>query len=189
MSFNTDATIVPGRGTVLTAAVGTAPPDFLTVDPTDKTALSTINWDTLGHTSRENAVALSKDGGDPTTRGSWWDSALSTSYSDVNWGLTVNTLQVDALSLGLAFGGGTHTAAQKSYTVKAAISAIEKAVFVLMVDGPKRMGLYFPRASVTLGDAPEIDPENFFEIQLGAQILTASNGDRFKLFHPALGTA
>lgn len=187
MAFNSAATIVPGRGTVLVAAPNVAPPDFATVNPDDATALTAINWAALGHTSRENSVAMSKDGGDPTTRGSWWDSALSTTYADTNWEVTVNTLQVDSVSLGLAFGGGVHTAASKRFAVKAAITAQEKALFILMVDGPTRMGIYIPRASVSIGDAPEIDPENFFEIQLAAQILTSAAGDRFQLFHPALG--
>jgi hypothetical protein len=187
MAFDSAATIVPGRGTVLTAAPNTPPPDFDTVDPTDTAALTAILWDALGHTSRENAVAMAKEGGDPTIRGSWWDSALATTYSDVNWEITVNTLQVDSVSLGLAFGGGVHTPASSRFAVKSTIQAQEKALYILMVDGPTRMGIYIPRASVSIGDAPEIDPENFFEIQLAAQILTSTAGDRFQLFHPALG--
>lgn len=186
MAFDSASTIVPGRGTVLVADPNTAAPSFETLDPTDSAALALINWDALGHTSRENAVAMAKDGGDPTIRGSWWDSALSTTYTDVNWEVTVNTLQVDAVSLGLAFGGGVHTPASKMFAVKSTITAQEKALYILMVDGPTRMGIYIPRASVSIGDAPEIDPENFFEIQLAAQILTSAAGDRFQLFHPAL---
>jgi hypothetical protein len=190
MGFNAAATIIPGKGTVLVADPDTLPPtDYLTLDPSNPTSFATAapGWDAMGHTSRENNVALSKEGGEATSAGSWWDAALETNYSDVTWGITVNSIQIDALTLGLAFGGGTLDAAEGFYDVASSITPQAKALFVLMVSGNKRMAFYIPNTTVTIGDAPEIATDAFFEIQLSATMKSSeTTGKRFRIYHPAL---
>lgn len=183
MALNNAATILPGRGTVFVGEPGVAPPDYKAIDPLDESTYPDLEC--IGHTSRDNTVALSKDGGDATQIGSWWDEALRTSYESTTWGLTVNSLQVDALTLGLAFGGGT---AQDGYfAVSAATQAVNKALFVLCVDTSARMGLWFPNTPITIGDAPEIAVDKLFEVQLSASVLTDNaTGERFRIYHPAL---
>lgn len=189
MGFNPAATIIPGKGTVLVADPDKAPPvDYMTLNPADKTALATAapGWETLGHTSRENMVAMSKEGGEATQSGSWWEEALVSNYAATNWGLTVNSLQVDALTLGLAFGGGTLDATKGSYLVKD-IKPTAKALYILMVGGNTRMGIYIPNTTVSIGDAPELAIDAFFEISLSAAILNSpTSGARFQFFSPAL---
>jgi hypothetical protein len=189
MGFNAAATIIPGKGTVLVADPDTeAPLDYLTLDPMNLTT-SAPGWDAMGHTSRENNVALSKDGGEATQMGSWWDEALVTDYDSVNWSITVNSIQIDALTLGLAFGGGTLDATKGYYDVAGSIVPQDKALFVLIVSGAKRMGIYIPNTSITIGDAPEIATDAFFEIQLSASMLNSpTTGNRFRIYHPALKT-
>lgn len=187
MGFNAAATIIPGKGTVLVADPDTLPPsDYLTLNPMDLTT-DAPDWEALGHTSRENNVALSKEGGEATQMGSWWDEALVTDYDSVNWSITVNSIQIDALTLGLAFGGGTLDATEGYYDVAGSIVPQDKALFILIVSGAKRMGIYIPNTSVTIGDAPEIATDAFFEIQLSASMLNSpTTGNRFRIYHPAL---
>ncbi len=193
MALNANALILPGRGTVFVGDPDETPPtvaQLATISPTSPPT----GWDCLGHTSRDNTVAYSKDGGDATQRGSWWDDALVTTYDPVNWSLTVNSLQVDELSLGLAFGGGVLDDVAGTY-IFGNVTAVDKAVLVLMVDGAKRLGIYHPNTSMTLGDAPEVSVDAFFEIQLLAQLLnsTATTGPyagrRFGFISPALVAA
>ena len=78
MGFNASSLVIPGKGTVLVAAPDTAPPNYLTIDPTGTVG---GGWEALGHTSRDNNVSLSKSGGDASTVGSWWDEAVRSTYS------------------------------------------------------------------------------------------------------------
>lgn len=189
MGFNKAATTIPGKGTVLVADPNTAPPtNYLTLDPTDPTSMSTLaaDWEAMGHTSRDNNVALSKDGGEVTTVGSWWEEVLRSNRGATNWTITVNSIQIDATTLGMAFGGGTLDTVEGFYDV-GDIVAQDKALFVLIVDnGGNRLGLYIPNTSVSIGDAPEFSIDAFTEIQLSGAIQNSDTGKKFRWYHPAL---
>lgn len=196
MGFKSNATVIPGKGTVLVADPDTAAPaDYLTLDPTDVDVLTgeltdAPGWEGLGHTSRENNVSLSKDGGDVTASGSWWEEVLRSTRAPTNWTVTVNSIQVDALTLGLAFGGGTLDTVAGSYDVGDIVPQ-DKALFILIVDnGGNRLGLYIPNTSVSIGDAPEFAIDAFFEIQLSGAIQNSTTtGKKFRWYHPALKAA
>lgn len=186
MGFNANATTIPGKGTVLVAPPDTAAPDYETVDPTGTLS---GGWVALGHTSRDNNVSLSKGGGDATQRGSWWDDALRSTYDPITWSVNVNSIQIDGTTLGLAFGGGTQDGTAGSYDVAGSITPQKKALFILIVDGPTRMGIYIPNTTITIGDAPQIAVDAFFEITLTAQMLNSeATGNRFRFYHPGLIT-
>lgn len=182
MTMNAGATFLPGRGTVFFANPGTTPPNYKTVDPRDPTTYT--GWECMGHTSRENTVALAKDGGEASQLGSWWDAAIKESREPSTWSWTVNSLQVDKTTMELAFPGGE--VRDGAYWVPGNDATIEKAAFILMADGTGRMGVYMPNTPMALGDAPEIDIENLFEIQLSGSILSdETTGDRIGFFHPS----
>lgn len=186
MGFNANATTIPGKGTVLVAPPDTAAPDYETVDPTGTLS---GGWVALGHTSRDNNVSLSKSGGDATQRGSWWDDALRSTYDPITWSVNVNSIQIDATTLGLAFGGGTHNGTNGTYDVAGSVEPQKKALFILIVDGTSRMGIYIPNTTITIGDAPQIAVDAFFEIILSAQMLNSeTTGNRFRFLHPGLIT-
>jgi hypothetical protein len=182
MGLNNSAVFLPGRGIPFVAAPDTAPPDYKTMTPANPGP----GWTALGHTSRENNASYTKNGGEAETKGTWWTPALRTTYSPVNWLLTVNSLQIDRDTLDLAFNG-TVDPDDHGYIVPSAITAVERALFILAVDGTDRMGLYNARASVTLGDAPSFDPAAFLEVPLSASILDSDElGGIMKWYHPAL---
>lgn len=175
MPLNAGTTIIPGHGNVLTAPVDTKPIDIASfVIGDDKTY---TGWDSLGHTSRENSVALEKDGGDAEQKGSWEDEGLDAVYESTAWSMTVNALQMDQATFELAFPGGVWDAETQSYDV-GAIGTVERAVLVIFAQGNKRAGFYMPRGQITLGDAPELDVEEFFELQLRIQMLSSQTTNK-----------
>jgi hypothetical protein len=177
--------IIPGRGAIFTGAVGATPPDYHILDPYTPPA----DWDSLGHTSVENNVSLSKDGGEATQFDSWWDVAIAIQRSPLNWSLTVGALELRKSNLDLAFGGKLETESTTgSYVVPSDIKAVDKALFVLAVQGDKRMGLYLPAVSITLGDAPSFDREALFELPLAGSILSHESRV-MQWFHPSLDKA
>lgn len=191
MGFNSGATTIPGKGTVLVADPDTAAPaNYLTLDPTVSMAATAPGWQALGHTSRENNVSMGKEGGEVTSVGSWWEEILRSTRSGTNWTVTVNSIQIDALTLGLAFGGGTLDTVAGSYDVGDIVPQ-NKALFILIVDSlGNRLALYIPNTSVSIGDAPEFAIDAFFEIQLSAAITSSvATGKKFRWYHPSLKSA
>lgn len=184
---DTDHFVVPGRGTVLIAPVDTDPFKLDEWDPAKKETFT--GWDLLGGTSSENPPSFDKDGGDTTQQNVWEEAAVYTTQEPTSLSLSVNVVRVAKESLELVFPGGKWDDETKSYEV-GNIGAVEKALFVVMIDGDKRAGFYLPKVSLSVGDMPEIDTENFFEAQMSAQILTSTKkGYRFKLYQPRKHTA
>jgi len=169
MPLNDNAVIIPGRGTVFYGPPSTQPPNLDTLDPAAEATYTGWTW--LGHTSRDNQVGLSKSGGEKTTKGTWWNTALRATTSPTEWDVTVNALQVDIDTLGLAFPGGT-VDANGMFLVPDDPGSNERALFVWMIDSTAHMGLWWPKVDLGLGDAPSIDVENFFEIQLAGKSLS-----------------
>lgn len=180
MALDAGKTIIPFRGNVLVAPVDTKPIDISSFVIGDEKTYT--GWGSLGHTSRENSVALEKDGGDAEQKGSWEDEGLDAVYEPTAWSSTVNALQMDQDTFKLAFPGGTWDEATQSYDV-GNIGTVERAVLVIFAPGDKRAGFYMPRGQITLGDAPELDVEEFFELQLRIQALSSqTTRNRFKWF-------
>lgn len=83
MAFNDDATLIATYGTLFYAPVGTPLPkdgakafklnaDTVKVDTTASDAPNANQvWTNLGHTSADNKISFSFDGGDATTHNSW----------------------------------------------------------------------------------------------------------------------
>lgn len=184
-SLNADNVLIPGRGTVITAPVGTAPVAVATFDY--YTPATFAGWDLLGHTSRENPPSWSKDGGEQESKDSWEEESLASSTSPTTFGLAFNALEVTRETMDLTFPGGTYDSDEESYSVGGNTGKVEKAVQVLMLDGGKIASIYHPRVSLSGGDMWEIDVENFFETNLAGTIMTY-NGERFRVFPPRTRT-
>lgn len=192
MSLTDGAVILPGRGYLFThATVGTAPPadtqtELDALDLTDATLAT--GWNNLGHTSRENSVALDKDGDDPEVKGTWQNPNFRKTGGTTTWLLNIPALQFDNEVLSLYFGEGDISDADAFHVLPDA-SPEERALFLVLVDGSNRVGLYIPKASISSDDAPEFDPENFVEFSLQATVLEESGASGLMSWYRAgLGT-
>ena len=151
------------------------------------TTLAT-GWGNLGHTSRENAVALDKDGDDPEVKGTWQKPSLRQTGGSTTWLLTIPALQLDNDVLNLYFGEGDISDPDAFHVLPSA-SPEERALFIVLVDGSNRAALYIPKVSLTSDDAPEFDPENFMEFTIKATVLdhTGASG-LMSWYRTGLGT-
>lgn len=182
MTLDSSSIIIPGRGTVLLAPVDTPAINF---DAFNIANANTYTGWNISHTSSDDAVELSKDGGDATQFDTWEQDAVRTSYAATTISWTANKLQLDQDTFELAFGAGTNLwdAATKSYKVSELLST-EMAATIVMIDGTgARGGVYFPRNSIALGDMPKVDPSAMFEINISATVLASANtGVRMQWF-------
>lgn len=172
MSAKDDALIVPGRGTVFTAPpTATFPPSPLEVFR--RGATPPVGWTDMGHTSRENAVAFSREGGDTTQLETWYSDAVRVTYGAVQWGATISALQMDEATLDLAFNGELDDV-EGRYVVPASTSAILGQTVILFEDSTGSMLFWMPRTETTIGDAPSVQPDAFFAVPLALSILSSS---------------
>ena len=165
--------MIPGQGWVFYAPVDTAAPDIADFDPTSP-ATSFSGWSWLGSTSKDNLVAMSKEGGEVTPKDAWDTPNLRTEKSTETWSMTNNAIAIEQDTLTLAFPNGTWDAQKQMYSLAAKNSIISKALLVVMKDDVSGVGcIYAPNAALSVGDAPTLDAENFFEVPLSATLQTS----------------
>lgn len=173
MGVNANAMIVPGNGTLFHAPAETAlPANPLTAF--SLTGAPPTGWTNLGHTSRENTVAFSREGGEPTSMGTWLMDATSTIYSAVAWSMSIPALQFDQDVLDFAFNGD-FDAATGGYIIPGQTAAVKTQLFLLMQDATGKLGFWIPNTEVTLSEPPGVNREQYLELPLSAAINGAEN--------------
>lgn len=173
MSVDASKLIIPGKGAVFQAAKNTS----CGTDPLDKFTLTTttaVGWTHLGHTSSANTISFSKEGGEATSVGTFLSDAVRVINSAVSWSVTIPALQFDENILDLAFNGDWDPVT-KGYIVPGSPAPVESALFIYLEDNTGSLGFWLPNTSVTLGDAPSVDTENFLELPLSASILATDS--------------
>jgi hypothetical protein len=170
MSADNTAIIVPGHGTYFVAdADATFPANPL--EAFSLTGAPPAGWSSIGHTSKDNTAAFSKDGGDATTLDTWLQDGVRTIYASTAWSLGINALQLDQLGLDLAFSGQFDT--DGGYIIAGTNNGQDGQGFLLAQDGTGKLGFWIPNTNTVLGDAPSIDPTKFLELPLAVAINAA----------------
>lgn len=184
MSVDASKLVIPGHGTVFTAPPNTIPPS----NPLDVFTLQgqPSPWTNLGHTSKANTIAFTKEGGEKESIHTFLADAVRTTTAAITWGVTIPALQFDADNLNLAFNGKFNPSTG-GYIVATA-EPVEAALFLYFADTTGSLGFWIPNTVISLGDAPSIDTTQFLELQLAASIQSAANeiipavGDRAGVF-------
>lgn len=179
MSVNDKGLIRATRGAVFYAPAETGIPTegvkAFTLDG-DQVAAGEATWQNLGHTSDDNRLAFSADGGEAETKDTWLMAGAATTYSPTMLKVAGHLLQADADSLKFLFsgwdsgdGGVIASAAKKEQSL---------ALFVLAYDSAKatKFGIYLPKTSFTYSSDGLIDlaSDSFVEFGFEAQALTSS---------------
>lgn len=174
MAVDATKLIIPGNGTVFQSL----PHAPLPADPLSAfnlTGPAPAGWSNLGHTSKQNTIAFSKEGGDSTQIDTFLMDAVEVVYSSVAWSLGIPALQFDQETLDLAFNGGWDPATN-GYIVPGKLTPVGAGLFLLFQGRASKLGFWIPNTTVTMGDAPSVDTENFMELPLSASILSADSG-------------
>ncbi|QDQ14323.1 hypothetical protein [Streptomyces spectabilis] len=167
---NTDV-VLPGTGYVYIATPNTTKPTG-SFDPlTPGTA-----WNSIGHTSLENAIEFGRDGDDPETRGSWQNPKLRTTNPDVTYSLALNALQASKETFELYFGAGAGSTVNGVFKIPAKPNAQAKALLLVLVDGSQMLPIYFPNVSLLGSDAISFDPTALLEFPIKGTILAGNDG-------------
>jgi hypothetical protein len=178
VALNDASVVIPGTGFIYLAPSGTVVPASLTSPASP--------WENMGHTSLDDGLTITRDGGDSEVLGTWQNPSLRERRDPTTFAITLTAHQVDNTVLGLYFGGGDATVADH-FGVVATTGTIEKAMFVRIVDGANQVALYLPKVSISSEDDMEIDPEGFMSFPLRATVLQQSGANLMDFIADNLG--
>lgn len=170
MSVDATTLVIPGHGTVFRAPVNTKPP----ANPLSAFTLledGPAGWDNLGHTSKQNTIAFTKEGGAKESLDTFLADGVRTTTGSTQWGVNVAALQFDADTLDLAFNGDFDSTTG-GYTV-ASPAPLASALFLYFQDTTGAIGFWLPNTEISIGDPPSVDVAQFLELQLAVSILSA----------------
>ncbi|MCI2958252.1 hypothetical protein MN032_11135 [Agromyces atrinae] len=136
------------------------------------TGVPPTGWTNLGHTSKQNTIAFTKEGGEKETLDTYLADAVRTIYSSSSWGVTIPALQFDEDVLDLAFNGDFDETTG-GYIVPGVTDPVEAAIFLYFKDSTGALGFWLPNTVVTLGEPPSNDPAQFSELPLSVSIQSA----------------
>jgi hypothetical protein len=179
MALADEEVVIPGTGHVYFAPVGTPKPVSLITPATP--------WEEIGHTSAENGMTITRDGGDSEVLPSWQNPNLRERRDPVVFALTFNLLQISNETLALYFGGGDITD-DGVFGVNIVPVAQERALFMRIVDGANEWPLYIPKVSLSSEDDVEVDVEAFLEFPVRATVLGVTGSNLMEWYGANLGT-
>lgn len=139
-----------------TATGGTTPSVDVTVDTAPN------GWVMTGHTSRDDLPEFGKDGGDTEVMGTWQNKALRETLSGdprVDF-VTVKLEQFDKTNLELFYGADA-ASTTGVFGVDGSYTPVEKAVLMVIVDGPASIGFHAPKASIRGDDSIDMSVDGF----------------------------
>lgn len=172
MSADATKLVIPAHGTVFHAPKNTKPPkNPFGPDGFKLTVDGPSPWKNLGHTSKQNTIAFTKEGGDRESLDTFLADSVRVSTASTSWGFSAAALQFDHDNLDMAFNGEWDETTG-GYTV-ASSAPIESAIFLYFQDSTGSLGFWLPNTEIGLGDAPSVDTANFFELPLSGSILAA----------------
>jgi hypothetical protein len=181
VALNDDATLVISTGHFYTAPVNSAMPDI-------DTAITTP-WAEVGHTSLDNVIGISSDGGDATVIGTLQNKALRTTYSTRTETLGIVLQQFDTAGLKLYYGSNATVGAAGEIQVPVNPTPTTVAFLAVFEDGDKKFAIYAPKAEIFRSDDIDMSStEALAGLPLGIKPMVSGTNDWTYAVTP-LGTA
>lgn len=162
MALNDAATLVIGSGNYLTAPTGTELPADLLVPLSP--------WEAVGHTSLEEILSITSEGGEATTIGSLQNKSLRTKYSARTETLAFTLQQFDVAGLKLYYGSNAPVLPDGTVGVPTDPVPTTCAFLAVFVDGENHFAIYAPKAEIYRSDDLSFgDTESLAGLPLGVK--------------------
>ena len=146
MGLYDNAVLAINTGNYFIAEPGTLPPtNLLSPGP---------EWKNIGHTSLEELLGVTSEGGEATVLGTLQSKSLRTSYSARTESITFTAHQWDEDTLKLYFGRNMVATSQDSrfHGVPETPQPTKVAFLVVMVDGEENLAFWAQAAEIIRGD-------------------------------------
>lgn len=171
IGYNDLATFLASGGAVYAAPVGTA-------RPLGYEALNepTSPWKAIGHTSLENIVTLSAEGGERTTKGSLQKSNLRETVSATAQSFGVRFLEWTTETYKYYYGNNVVVDTDGGVQVPEKPQPISKALLIVLKDGDSLVAWYSAKTSAYRDSDIEVaNTEDLSEIPVKFTALTADD--------------
>jgi hypothetical protein len=131
-----------------------------------------VAWVNVGHTSRGDLPEFGYDGGDTEVRGTWQNESLREIETDpyVDY-ITFKLHQFDKDSFELYYGKDALPTTTGVYGVSGNAEPVEKALFILIIDGTNKIGFHAHKASFRRDDSVELATDEFAALPIKATFL------------------
>jgi hypothetical protein len=172
MPINPNAVILPAKGYIYTAPVGTAAPTPAAIDSFDPTT-GLSGWDNLGHTARDELPVFGFDGGDTEVLGTWQNASFREVVTEVATDyVTFNAHQFDEDTLGLYYGVTDPGSTDGVFAVsEVSVTPVERALLIVITDGSTHIAMHATRVSIRREDSIELAVDEFAYLPLRATFL------------------
>lgn len=144
MALNDSATLVIGAGNFYTAAVGTARPASVLAPG--------VAWSKVGHTSIQDILGTSSNGGDVTVLGTLQNKALRSTIAARTEIFNFTIQQFDEGALKLYYGANAPVLPDGTVGVPTDPEPTQCAWLAVFVDGDNHFDFYCPKAEIFRGD-------------------------------------
>lgn len=179
MALDQSKVLKISRADYYTAEVGTEAPADLSFDPTTPPA----GWEHAGHSSIEDILTSSTEGGETTTLGSIQNASLRQSTTAAIRSFQVNFLQWDTATLKLYYGGNATVGADGSVDVPETPLPSEVAWLAVLRDGNSFGGFYAERASAIAADDVELsDADSLAQLPVNFTPLSNNGKNPLRLY-------
>lgn len=138
-------------------------------------------WVQVGHTSRGDLPEFGQDGAKTELRGSWQNEALRevTTEAGADF-VSLWLLQVDVQAFELYYGANASKTSGVFAVASGAQKPLEKALFIVIVDGDRRVGFYSPKASFKRDDSIEMAVDDFAALPVKATFLSYGSAPKME---------
>ena len=136
------------------------------------TSTQSVNgWKSVGHTSEGKLPEFGFDGGKADMKGSWQKRKLRKIHSEYPVDYVTAVLhQFDKNTLELYYGPNM-SSTSGVYGVETAQPVLEKAGFILIVDGSTRVGFHFHKAAVERDEKIDLPKDDLAAFPIKAEFL------------------
>lgn len=144
MALNNSATLVPAGGDFYMAAVGTARPG--------NPLTPGVSWTKIGHTSLEDILSITSEGGETTILGTLQNKALRTRRSPRTETFTFTLQQWDEAGLKLYFGSNSIVQPDGTIGVPQDPTPTAAAFLAVFYDGEEFIDFFAQKSEILRGD-------------------------------------
>ncbi len=170
MALNNAATLVVNSGNYFTAPAGTEFPEDL-LNPG-------VEWENVGHTSLEEILEISSEGGEQTVLGTLQAKNLRTTYSPRTEALAFTVQQFDTPALKLYYGSNAPVLENGLVGVPQNPVPTNCAFLAVYVDRDNQFAFYAQAADIFRGDDVAIeDTESLAGLPLSVTPLVHEDND------------
>lgn len=198
MANGANEVLSPSQGLVFvsTGATATLPTLPLSGLPASyDSAYAPTGWKSIGHTSLEDGITVSRNGDDPETQGTWQVPNLRTTTPTTVYSLTINLQSWVFNSLGLYYGGGQMVdsagvvtavlADARGWLIPDTPVPTPKSLMIVARDAGWQVVEYHQNVTILGSDDIEFDPAALTSMPVTATVLSGTNIVTPRLQDPA----